>query len=307
MACLAMPLATAAVAVRSRTVFAMPWRAVARDPGVRFMALLWAGFLPVFLPVRAVIAATCAKGGCYDGSAVALPGAAAALPNRLVSWLPPLMWPWAAGGREHWLAGATPLLAAAVLLGPAWQVLRALPRLPVLDRRQTLGLALVAATGLGSAAATGALNVWVQQFAVLGHYGVGWRDSALSTAAGSTLVLTLLAGRHRAAGALLVPVLVVLAATSTAANAAYHERGSTGPAPYVDNRIAQEIADFDRTAAGDTRRCALRAQFLAGTATANEPRVDQILDGAARQVAGRRFCSRAPVRAAIPLYRPVPG
>ena len=310
MACLAVPLATVAVLVRARIVFGMPWRTMAGDAGTRFVALLWAGFLPVILPVRAVIWSNCAAGGCYEGSDVALPGAAATVPNRLISWLPPLMWRWAADGRDDWLTGALPVLTVAVLLVPGWFLLRALPAGSPLDRRQALALAGVAASGLLLSAAMASLTVWVQQQAAQGHHGIGWRDSALATVSGSTLALAvaaaLPAGRRWAGPALVA--LVTTAAVSTTANNAYRENSAAERFPYLHNRIAAELADFDPTADGDARRCTLRALFLSTTAAANEHRIDQIFDAAADQVADRRFCSRAPVRTfTVPLYRPAPG
>jgi hypothetical protein len=307
MACLAVPLATMAVLLRGRVVFGRPWRALPRDAGIRLTALLWAGFLPVLLPVRAVIQANCADGGCYAGSEMALPGAAAALPNRLVSWLPPMMWPWAVEGREAWLTGAMPVLALAVLLVPAWRFVRAAPRLSAVDRRQALTLAGVAVAVLFLAGAMGSLNIWMQKHAALGHYGVGWRDSALTTVAGGTLVLALvgaLPGRGRLAGTAGLPVLVAMAAVSAAANQAYHESNAAGRLPYLHNRIAQEMADFDPTANGNARRCRLRAQYLSTTAAANQPRIDWILDAAAKQVAGHRFCTQAPLQT-VPRYLPI--
>ena len=83
---------------------------------------------------------------------------------------------------------------------------------------------------------------------------------------------------------------------------------TAGPFPYLHNRIAHELADFDRTASGDARRCVLRDQFLSTTAAANEPRIDQTLDAASEQIADHRFCSWAPMRSGpVPLYRPAPA
>ena len=298
LACLAVPLATVAVLLRGRLR-----SAGLRDPGLRFAALLWAGFLPVFLPVRAVIRANCAGGGCYEGSDMALTDAAATLPSRLVSGLPPLMWQWAVQSRPWPVAVA--VLALIVLLVPAWRLARTIPGLPVLDRREALTLAGVAAAVVVLAAAVGSLNVWVQQDAAAGRYGMGWRDSGLTAAGSGVLVVAVVATRRRWAAVLGMPVLLVTAALSTAANAAHHDGAAAERLPYLHNRIAQEMADFDPTAAGDARRCALRAAYLSTTSAANEPRIDQILDVAADRVAGRRFCGAAPVRRGpVPLYRP---
>ncbi|MCU7726299.1 hypothetical protein ODJ79_21430 [Actinoplanes sp. KI2] len=305
MACLAVPLAVVAVVLRGRLVFAVRWRDLPRDAGVRFVLLLSAGFVLVIVPVRVIVAHRCARGGCYDGSAVSLSGAVTALPVRLVSWLPPLMWQWA-GGRDR-PAGAISVFAGIVLLAVGWRVLRTLPGLPRLDARQTSALAGTAATVLILAAGIAALNVWMQRAAAAGQYGLGWRDSALTTAGGGMLLVAAVTALHRARRAVATGLLTVLAGVavvSAAANAAYHRDSARERLPYLHNRIAQELADFDRTPDGDERRCALRARLLSTKAAANEQRIDLILDAAARQIAGRRFCGLAPDwPGPVPLYR----
>ena len=270
LACLAVPLATVAVILRARLVIGVSWR----DPGFRFVGALWAGFLPVLVPARAIIRANCAAGGCYEGSDVAVADAAATLPNRLVSGLAPLMWRWAVEDRG-WPLGVA-AVAFVLLLLLALRVRAA--ELPVLDRRQVAALAGVAVSVIVLAAAMASLNVWVQEYASLGRYGVGWRDSALTAAGGGVLVVALAAGGRRRAGMVMLPLLVVTAAVSTAANAAYHDGAAAEVHPFLHNRIAQEIADFDRTAAGDARRCQLRASFLSTTSAGNEARIDKILE-----------------------------
>jgi hypothetical protein len=272
-----------------------------RGPGRRFIILLWAGFLPVFIPVRMIIYQNCAAGGCYAGSDIALPGAAAALPNRLVSWLPPLMWQRATDGVTAHPAGLLPALALVALAVLAWRAARQVPRLAMLDRRQALGLAGVAAVALLLAATLAALNADVQQFAALGRWGQGWRDSGLTTVAGGLLLLCpVVAGRRL----LVVPalaVLVVAGAFSVAANKDFRDGGTGGRYPYLHDRIAQEIAGFDPTPAGDARRCALRDAFrqtsLANHHGVDAPeleRFDVSLDRATRQLAGRPFCTGGP-------------
>jgi hypothetical protein len=299
LAYLAVPLATAAVLLRGRIVLGRSWRATLTGAGGRFTLLLWLGFLPVFLPVRALIYRACAHGGCYTGSDIRLSGAAGALPNRLVSWLPPLMWQRAADGRP---GGAVLILALLVLAVLAVRSARELPRLARLDRRQALGLAAVAVVLLLLAGTLAALNSDVQALAAEGRWGQGWRDSGLTTAAGSALLLSLPAlGRRRYAVAALA-VLAVAGAVSAAVNQDFHDSSAAGRYPYLHDRIAQEIADFDRTPAGDARRCALRAQFVQ-TSVRNhhgigyQPEVERFdvsLDRASRQLAGRRFCGKAP-------------
>ncbi|GAA2654678.1 hypothetical protein [Paractinoplanes durhamensis] len=307
MACLAIPLCVVAVGLRARLVFAVRLRNMLRDSGVRFVLLLCAGFLPVIVPVRMAIAETCSRGDCYEGSAVSLPGAAAAVPDRLISWLPPLMWQWATAGTRGWLAAPVTALAAAALLVVAGLLLRALPALPSLDARQTLTLAGVSATVLALAAGIASLNVWMQQAAAAGQYGVGWRDSALTTVGGSALVVaaaTALPRARRLTAAVTLIALSGVTVVSAAANSAYHQRSATERVPYLHNRIAQEIADVDPTADGDHRRCALRTRLLSVKNPLDTQRIDQTLDAATAQAAGRRFCTRAPNwPGPLPLYR----
>jgi hypothetical protein len=298
MAALALPLASAAIVVRERVVLR---NGGFKRPGINAAILLWLGFLPVFLPVRVIIYSICAHGACYTGSDVALPGAPAALPNRLVAWLPPLMWHRAADGTHLRLIGALPVLALLALALLAWRAARQLPRLATLDRWQSFGLAGVAAVALLLGAALSALNSDLQALARQGIWGQGWRESGLTGAAGGLLVAALVAGRCRSwAAATLVP-LVVAGTIAVAANKAVHDGSSAGSYPYLHDRIAQEIADFDPTPAGDARRCELRASFIK-TSIANHhgsvdqpelERIDVSLNRATRQLDGRRFCSKA--------------
>ena len=290
LAYLAVPLATAAVLARAYLL--------REKPRARNVALLWLGFLPVFVPVRLIIHRRCAGGGCYVGSDIALGGAPAALPDRLVSWLPPLMWQRATGGAllPH-LAAAIPALALVALAVLAWGTAKGLHRLPALDRRQALGLAGVAAVLLVLAGALASLNADVQRMAAAGLRGQGWRDSGLATVAGSLLVLAF----WRRYVVVALAVLVLAGAVSAAANKDFREASDGGRYPYLYDRIAQEVAGFDPTPAGDVRRCALRDAFIQ-TSIANHhgldqrevERFDMSLDRATRQLAGRRFCSRAP-------------
>ena len=288
---LAVPLATVAVLLRARVV--------AGGPGVRFAALLWAGFLPVFVPVRVLIHRACADGGCYAGSDIALGGAAGALPNRLVSWLPPLMWPRATGGGPVDVAAVVPILALLLLAVLAWRAARQARSLPTLDRTQVSALAGVAVTALLLGCVLAALNADVQRFAAQGLWGQGWRDSGLAAAAGALLVCGVAATR-RAFVPPLLAVLVLAGAMSAGANKDFRDDSAGGRYPYLHDRIALEVADFDRTAAGNARRCALRADFIR-TSIANHDgvdapeleRFDVSLDRATRRLAGRPFCREA--------------
>ena len=285
LAYLAVPLATVAVLLRGRAVLGLGWRRVLRGAPARFAGLLWIGFLPVFVPVRLLIRQRCASGGCYVGSDIAYRGAAAAVPGRMVSWLPPLMWPRATGGEFPHLATAVPAMAFVVLAMLAWRALRGLRELPTLDGRQSGALVGVAVALLALAGTLAALSAQVQGLPV----GSGWRDSGLATVAGSVLVLAL----WRRFLVVLLAVLVVAGTVSAAANKDFRDASAGGRFPYLYDRVAQEVAGFDRTPAGDARRCALRDAFLQVDSRDGE-RFEMSLDRATRLLAGRRFCSRAP-------------
>ncbi|GAB1693948.1 hypothetical protein [Krasilnikovia sp. M28-CT-15] len=292
---LALPLASIAVYVRARVVLGLSGRASLTGPAARLVGLLWLGFLPVFVPVRLSIARICAEGGCYTGSDVALgAGAVRALPNRLLSWLPPLQWQAAADGiRWSWLAGPVTVVALLVLTLLAWRTAADLPRCAPVDRRQALGVGLVAVAVLVLGAALAALGGEMQAIAAAGRWGVGWRDSGLTAAGG---MLALLAGAvlltrsgARALGAVLV-VCVLAGAGSAAANRRYLTDRVSSRAAIVNNAVAHEVADFDRSAAGDARRCALRAEF-AGTDPRGVARFDAAVNQATAQMYGRPFCA----------------
>jgi hypothetical protein len=290
---LALPLATVAVAARGRLVLGVPWRRLVTGP----LALLWGGFLPVFGAVRVVIRGYCADGPCYRGSDIAFgPAVAEALPVRAIAWLPPLMWRGAvAGGSDRpWAAGGV-LAAAVLVLGVlAWLALRDLPRLSDAGRPAALAVAVTGGTLVVLGAALAALNADVQQIVAAGNWGHGWRDSAVTTTAGA---LALVGATHLVRGRRWLPaVLIVLlaggAAVSAAANKRYRDTTMSRPAAQLANRLAQEMADFDRTPAGAARRCALRAEFAVayGTTPYSLSRFDKSFDTAARQHAGMPFC-----------------
>jgi hypothetical protein len=295
---LALPFATVAVGIRQRVVLRRHWRSIAAGPAVRALALLWLGFLPVFVAVRLVIRAHCAAGGCYRGSDLAVgPGAAAAVPARMVAWLPPLAWRSATqGAHRPWLLGAVTLLALLVLGALAWRAIRDLPRLTPVGRPEAYGLAAATGVLLTLGAALGSLNVDVQHLLAHHRWGQGWRDTAVTAVAGTITLSAVLLGRsgpRRRAG--LVVVLALAATVSTAANKSYRDQLAVREPALLANRIAGEMADFDRTPAGDARRCALRAEFrtlYAGSAFSLR-RFDESLNAASEQQAGRPFCEAA--------------
>jgi hypothetical protein len=293
----ALPLATVAAAVRGRYVLGVPWRRLAGGGSAKLLALLWLGFLPVFVAVRVAIARDCAAGACYRGSDVHVSGAiATTLPERTVAWFPPLMWQSAVHGGSHrpWFAGMVLILALVVLAALAVHAARDLPRLSPVARRAAASLAVVAAVLVLLGAALGALNADVQQIVAAHRWGQGWRDTASTAPAGALLI---------AAAAHLMPpkrwlltgligVLALGATTSATANKRFRDTVTNTPAARLDDRLAQAMADFDPTPAGQSRRCELRDEFFAmfRSAPFSLRRFDQAFDTASEQRAGQPFC-----------------
>ena len=149
---------------------------------------------------------------------------------------------------------------------------------------------------LALGATLGSLNADVQKLVAHAPLGAGLaghrsdrrggRDRADRRAAGPVRT-------RRRAG--LVVLLALAATVSTAANKSYRDQLAVREPALLANRVAGEMADFDRTALGDARRCALRAEFrtLYADSAFSLQRFDQSLDVAARQQAGVRFCEAA--------------
>ena len=280
---LALPLATVAGLVR---------RPIGRRRVV-VLAALWGGFLPVFVAVRVVIHGFCADGGCYRLSDITLgPAVLTTIPVRATAWLPPLMWEAAIrGSRGSWL-GVVPVVAALALGLLAWRAIRALPALSPVDRRDAMALAAVAAAAILLGATLAALNGVMQSHR--GPWGLGWRDTAVTAAGGAVLLVALgCAAFRRTHAAVLIVIFALVATVGAAANKRFADRFSAAPRAILADRIAQEMAAFDGSPAGDTRRCALRAEFRAEHAESafSLTRFDQSLDVASRQLAGVPFCS----------------
>jgi hypothetical protein len=218
------------------------------------IAWLWLGFLPIFLPVRVLIFLACRDGACYRSSDLALgPAAAAALPDRLTAWLPPVQWFAALRGAStpSRLAMLAALLLFALITA---RLLADVRRLPSLERRPAIALAAAGLTVLLLGAALGSVNPQEQA----ARWGLGWRDSALTATGGALILVTLLS---RLTPKLVVPLLALIAAFSAVANDGYAATSNQTRPAQVDNAIAAAIAQFDLSAAGRTQRCALQARF----------------------------------------------
>lgn len=289
---LAPPFAVVTVAIRQRWILRHDWRTVRTGPPACATGLMWLGFLPVFVAVRLVIRGYCATGGCYRGSDISWgTGLAAAVPARAIAWLPPLMWHSANPGA--WRVGAIAVLAALVLGWLAVRAIRDLRWLTPVGRSGARGTAVVALALLALGATLGALNADVQALAARHEWGLGWRDTAVTAAAGAVL----LAAVPHALDRRMVPAAVVLLAlipvVSAVANDVFRNRLAARPPALLANRIAEEMADVDPGPAGNARRCALRTEFrtlYAGSAFSLR-RFDQSLNVATEQRAGVPFCA----------------
>jgi hypothetical protein len=294
----AVPLATAAVVLRGRYVLGRGARELLGSAGLRATALLWLGFLPVIATVRWTIHGYHTGGDVYDGSDLVVNGhALLVLPARMLAWLPPLQWQAATEKTSGtWLWGILPvasLIALTLLALRTRKMLRTATRPPT---AALAGLGLTAGILLAFGALPAALSSQVHQD-YLGRslWEHGWRDSATTAPAGMLLAVTALllltrAG-PRATGATLA-ALALCAAGSTAANQAYADLSAAQAQPRLDNRIALEMASFDRGPAGDARRCALLTEALHRSEgrPAIQQRYRTALDVAAHQLAGVPFC-----------------
>ncbi|MFC3386960.1 hypothetical protein ACFOHP_34150, partial [Couchioplanes caeruleus subsp. azureus] len=158
---LALPLAAVAVAARGRLVLGLDARSLLGNRATRLVGLLWLGFLPVFLPVRWLIARACGTGDCYRGSDVVLgPDLGLAWVHRMVAWLPPVQWQEATRGTAgSWVVGLLPVLALLTLVLLAAGTAADLRRLPGTGRRAALAVAVAAGSVrvLGAALAAACL------------------------------------------------------------------------------------------------------------------------------------------------------
>jgi hypothetical protein len=300
LAYLAVPLVTAAVLIRGRWVVGLSWRRTVTGPGARSVALIWLGFLPIAGTVREIIHGYCTVRSCYRGSDPAVGGAVVeTVPARMLSWLPPLGWQQALyDNHRPWLLGLLPALALVALAFLAWRTARDLPLLSTVDRRQALAVAGAALVLLAAAAGMAALNADVQSSVAAGRWGLGWRDSGATAVAGTLVLLGLChaavvrpAARRRLAPVLLA-LLVVTAVVTVAANRRFDDIVAQRATSELDNRIAVEVTDFDTSAAGNARRCALLQEAL--TRYADSPtsrrRYPQTLDLVAHRKSGHPFC-----------------
>ncbi|BBH64375.1 hypothetical protein ACTI_10600 [Actinoplanes sp. OR16] len=293
----AVPLATVAVLVRGWFVTGRRGRDLLRSAGVRLAVLLWAGFLPVFGIVRWIIRGYCADGGCYHGSDIAVDGRSLLImPARMLAWLPPAQWEAATAKTPgDWLWGVVPLVGLGLIALLGLRTIKALKRVKRPGAGSLTGLAIAAAALLVFGALPAALSVEVHDyFDMRALLTEGWRDSAVTAPAGMLLALAVaLLITRRSFVPVLLGVFVMCAAVSATANRAYADASASWASSQLDNRIAQSVGGFERSTAGNARRCALLTEALRELSgePARQKRLTESLDAAAHALAGVPYCA----------------
>ncbi|MEU4687835.1 hypothetical protein [Actinoplanes sp. NPDC023714] len=293
----AVPLAGVAALARGRFVLGLGGRDLLRSAGVRLAALLAAGFLPVFAIVRWIIRGYCADGGCYHGSDITIDGRSLlVLPARMLAWLPPAQWQAATEKTPGtWLWGVVPVVVLAVIAVLGLRTLKVVARAERPGAGPLTGLAIAAVALLAFGAMPAALSVEVHDyFDMRALVTQGWRDSAVTAPAGMLLVLVvMLKVTRRFYLPLLLASLVMCAAVTATANRAYADVAASWQSAQLDNRIALAVGGFERSPAGDGRRCALLTEALRNLdgEPARQRRLVESLDAAARALAGVPFCA----------------
>jgi hypothetical protein len=303
---IAPPLAAVAVLARGKLSMQLSWQELRRTAAAKVVVVGSAGFAAVFLPVRAIISARCADGGCYDGTEIALTSAIApALTHRTLSWLP---WnSWAAATENttgRWYLTANPvtmlLIAAIVIL--AWHLLRSADSLRRLDPGQVSALAVLGATTLLLGAALVSLSVEVQSRATADWpLGMGWRDTQLTVAGGALLltsgILAIERGVSWPRGRALaynggVLALVLLASGTVLANQTHARIDARTPESVLHNRIALEMSNAIDDRDGDRHRCELLGEFAELHPERGDwhVRLEDALDASMRARYGYEWC-----------------
>ena len=251
--------------------------------GAKALGWVTLGFVAVFLPTRYAIQQACSGGACYAASDLSFDISGLSIfSDRLISGIPVAGWRYVAEtagsggiGWKYFLGNAGATLAAVGLIAVAMQIRRALLRRR--DSAESVGsgdgasLALVAVWPgaiLAGGSVLAALQAKMQ--ADMPAIGFGWRDSGFAAVGWAMLLCLGLAAlieatdrqRWRALSAsAVVAVLVVASAQTYLSNASLAESASRDPESLVNNRIAIEIVDFDRTDLGNGRRCQLLDDF----------------------------------------------
>lgn len=269
----------------------------------RRIAALWAGFLAVFLPVRAVIAENCAEQACYAPSAIRLHvDVVPAFVSRLASAGPPSGWAYTEVfiRRDDIDFGPLALLTNPMLLtlgvGIVAVVLVATRRsesaAPSIGQREAIA---IAGFGVAVAAAGSLLVSFSSQIQTDGPApGGGWRESML-TQPGIAMVigaaLFVLVDHARIRN--LAPValsLMLFATLLTNARTTVLDRHQ--PTSVASNEIGAAVIDFDPVEQPTSQRCSLADRFAALSVDSfpSGPVTVGIIDDLVIAIHGQPFC-----------------
>jgi hypothetical protein len=299
---LAPPLAFVAVLVRGRLVLRMSWKDLLRSRAAFATLLGTLTFAVIFVPVRVMIAARCADGGCYSASDVSLdPALWPAFLHRSISWLPFLQWREAtASASGNWFLTSNFVIGIQLLLLVllAWQAARSTAGCRLLSRRSVLALGTVGLTTLILGSIMAALSAGVQSGIDTWQLGRGWRDAQVAAAGGALTAAALLsypltmARRPSAATGVGLSVLTALAGLTLLANQTFATFDARRLDSTLNNQIALSIVHTSRDPESNAARCRLLEEFfeLHPDRPGWHKRLQEALDAANQARGGTDYC-----------------
>lgn len=287
------------------------------------------GFLAVFIPSRIAIAMACSANDCYGNTNPVLSGfSVGQWLGRFLSGLPVEGWfstspgtldpgavdqAWSGVSTNVWLVLAAVALAA-VAVRAGGRLLKASGHEPSPGVYRRLGIALVVfGTVLALLPAfLVSLSEGLQGWNDRGWGLADWRDTLLVQVGwafilfGALVVVWSLAAHRRPEAEqpsrrltlLLVTTLALClsapAVLALGANARYAESRRDRPLTSIVNLISAASVDFDRTAAGEARRCALLADYgelVCESCWHSGPRLAEQLNNLSLSRYGAAFCA----------------
>ncbi len=294
----------------------------------RWLALCL-GFLTVFIPSRITIAMACSANDCYGNSNPVPSGfSAGQWLGRFMSGLPVEGWfsmspgtidpgaldqAWSGISTNVWLVLAAVALAVAAVRAGA-RLLKHSGHEPSPRAYRQLGTGLVVfGTVLAlSPAFLVSLSEGLQGWNYRGWGLHDWRDTLLVQVGwafilyGTLVMVWSLAAHHGRKGKspsrMLTPLLVaglalclsLPAVLALGANTRYAESRRDRPLTSIVNLISASSVDFDRTAAGEARRCALLADYgelVCESCWHSGPRLAEQLNNLSMSRYGAAFCA----------------
>ena len=287
------------------------------------------GFLAVFIPSRVAIATACAANDCYGNTNPVPSGfSVSQWLGRFLSGLPVEGWfstspgtidpgalgrAWSGVTANVWLVVAAVALAAlAVRAGGGLLKDPGHAPMPRPYRRLGIGLVILGTVLALLPALLVSLSEGLQGWNDRGWGLHDWRDTLLVQVGwafilfGTLVVLWSLAARRRPEGqdssswltpllvAGLVLVLSAPAVLALGANTRYAESRRDRPLTNIVNLISAASVDFDKTAAGEARRCALLADYgelVCESCWHSGPRLEEQLNNLSLSRHGAAFCS----------------